>query len=204
MSQHSRHFAAAAAARTLMLALLVGGGLVSAVVMLVLTYRVVGAKSAIWQAHKPTAQAVVMPPARVAAVTSVRALPGLPAPARQAAARRSEDGQFYFDTTVGSVPVRMVFDTGAGMVVLRSEDAARAGVPVATLSYSISIGTANGDTEAALVVLDTLRVGDITRRNVPAWVLRPGKLGISLLGQSFMAKLSSYRFEAGELTLRGD
>lgn len=186
-----------------MLALLVGAGIVSVVVMLVLTYRVVGAKAAIWQVRKPTAQAVVAPPTRAAAVAPAPSRM-LPAPPRQAAARRSEDGQFYFDTTVGSVPVRMVFDTGAGMVVLRSEDAARAGVPVTTLSYSVSIGTANGDTEAALIVLDTLRVGDITRRNVPAWVLRPGKLGISLLGQSFMAKLSSYRFEAGELTLRGD
>ena len=201
MSQHSRHFAAAEAARTLMMAVLVGAGLVSAMAVMVLTYRVIGAKSALHQTHRPAAQAVAAPPARVAVVAPAHAVP---APARQAAARRSDDGQFYFDTTVGSVPVRMVFDTGAGMVVLRSEDAARAGVPVNTLSYSVSIGTANGDTEAALVVLDTMRVGDITRRNVPAWVLRPGKLGISLLGQSFMAKLSSYRFEAGELTLRGD
>ena len=50
--------------------------------------------------------------------------------------------------------------------------------------------------------LATLRVGDIVRRNVQAIVLRPGKLSVNLLGQSFMSRLKGYRFEDGELVLQ--
>ncbi len=134
--------------------------------------------------------------------------PPLPIPAqgRQAAARRAPDGQYYFDTSIGggSGGVRMMFDTGASMVMLRAEDAARAGIMASGLDYSYAIRTANGTADAAMVTLDSLRVGEVTRWGVTALVSRPGKLPVSLLGQSFMSKLSGYRFERGELVLLGD
>jgi len=150
-------------------------------------------------------------PSPAAAPTLARGaalVPPLPIPpqGRQATARRAADGQYYFDTSIGggSGGVRMMFDTGASMVMLRAEDAARAGIAVAGLDYSYMIRTANGTADAALVTLDTLRVGEVTRWAIPALVSRPGKLPVSLLGQSFMSKLSGYRFERGELVLLGD
>ncbi len=121
----------------------------------------------------------------------------------QASARRGADGHFYFDTSLNGTVIRMVFDTGATAVALRAEDAARAGINVNALEYSIRVNTANGVTTAAPVWLETLQVGDITLRRVLATVSRPGQLGVSLLGQSFMSKLEGYRFERDELTLQG-
>ena len=146
-------------------------------------------------------------PAGGSAVSSGAALvPPLPVPApgRQALARRAPDGQYYFDTVLGGAAVHMMFDTGASLVMLRAEDAARAGIVLGSLDYTLLIHTANGTTDAAPVVLDALRIGEITRWAVPALVSRPGKLPVSLLGQSFMSKLSGYRFERGELVLQGD
>ena len=56
----------------------------------------------------------------------------------------------------------------------------------------------------APIRLDSLQVGGITHRNVRATVSRPGRLGVSLLGQSFMSKLAGYRFEKDELVLQGE
>lgn len=142
-----------------------------------------------------------LPPAPSAAI--MRPLP-IPSQGRQATARRAADGQFYFETAVTGTGIRMMFDTGASVVALRAEDAARAGIAVNALDYSVVINTANGTSRAAPITLDVVRVGDIVRRDVAAIVLKPGRLGISLLGQSFMSKLSGYRYEGGELILQAD
>ena len=143
------------------------------------------------------------PPTPVPSVAIMRPLP-IPSQGRQAIALRATDGQFYFETAVSGTGIRMMFDTGASLVALRAEDAARAGIAVNALDYNITINTANGTSRAAPVMLETVRVGDIVRRDVAAMVLKPGKLGISLLGQSFMSKLSGYRHEKGELILQAD
>lgn len=125
---------------------------------------------------------------------------------RQTSARRAQDGHYYFDTALNgaSASIRMMFDTGATSVALRAEDAAQAGIDVSSLDYSIISHTANGTTTVAPVRLDSLQVGGITHRNVRATVSRPGRLGVSLLGQSFMSKLAGYRFEKDELVLQGE
>jgi len=125
---------------------------------------------------------------------------------RQTSARRAQDGHYYFDTALNgaSASIRMMFDTGATSVALRAEDAAQAGIDVSSLDYSITSHTANGTTTVAPVRLDSLQVGGITHRNVRATVSRPGRLGVSLLGQSFMSKLAGYRFEKDELVLQGE
>ena len=148
-----------------------------------------------------------MRPARAAApapapsAAMMRPLP-IPPQNRQVTARRASDGQFYFDTAVAGTGIRMMFDTGASVIALRAEDAVRAGIAVNTLDYTVNVSTANGTTRAAPVMLGTVRVGDIVRRDVAALVLKPGKLDISLLGQSFMTRLAGYRYEAGELILQ--
>jgi len=149
-------------------------------------------------APAPPLPAVFTPSAGVG-----RALP-MPPQGHQAIARREANGHFFFDTTISGITVRMMFDTGASIVALRPEDAARAGIAVNGLNYSITVNTANGTTTVAPVMLDSIRVGDIIRYNVAAMVSRPGQLHISLLGQSLMSKLNGYRFEESELILQGD
>lgn len=149
----------------------------------------------------PSARSVPPPPAPSVAI--MRPLP-IPSQSRQATAQRAADGQFYFETAISGTGIRMMFDTGASLIALRAEDAVRAGIAVNALDYNIIINTANGTSRAAPVMLDMVRVGDIVRRNVAAMVLKPGRLGVSLLGQSFMSKLAGYRYERGELILQAD
>lgn len=192
------------AATTALMALSGALGLAAATAILWFVYGAAGFKPGPQPAARPPppVQAAI-PPVYAPAVAVMRPMP-IPPQGRQASARHAADGQYYFDTVVSGMTVRMMFDTGASMVTLRAEDAGRAGIAVNGLSYNIKVQTANGATEAALVTLDSVRVGDITRWNVPAMVSRPGKLHVSLLGQSFMGKLAGYRFERGELILQGD
>lgn len=152
-------------------------------------------------APRPVPVVVAVSPAPRAAL--MQPLP-VPLPGRQVVARRSADGQFYFDTNVDGIGVRMMFDTGASVVALRSEDAARAGVDMTALRWTITTQTANGKGQAAPVVIASLRIGDIMHRNVAAMVLPPGRLNVSLLGQTFMSRLAGYRYEGGELILQAD
>jgi aspartyl protease family protein len=115
------------------------------------------------------------------------------------------NGHFFFKTEVNGVAIPMMFDTGATWVSLRAEDAAKVGINPASLSYTVHTSTANGVAEAAPVLLKELKVGGITRKNVPAIVARPGALvGISVLGQSFMSTMAGFSTEGDKLTLRGD
>jgi len=120
-----------------------------------------------------------------------------------AVARRERGGHFTFETEVNGVSVPMAFDTGASYVTLRAADAARVGLDVGSLTYSLIGRTANGTAEFAPVTIATLTVGTITRRNVAALVARPGKLDINLLGQSFLTRVASVNVEGNQVVLRG-
>ena len=130
-------------------------------------------------------------------------LPNIIAPEAGASAARRNNGHFYFDTLVNGRPASMVLDTGATVVTIRAEEAARLGLPVEKLKYSITTATANGAGAAAPVTIDTLTVGTITLHDVPAWVLRPGALNENLLGQSFLRNLRQVNVENDRVTLKG-
>lgn len=114
--------------------------------------------------------------------------------------RRAANGHFYLDVDVNGTSVKMLADTGASLVVLGEQDAESVGLDPDGLDYAHAVQTANGRAEAALVVLDELRVGSIVRHDVRALVTRglPG----SLLGMSFFNTLSQVSMEADELVLK--
>jgi len=114
------------------------------------------------------------------------------------------NGHFFFNTEVNGVAMPMMFDTGARLVALRAEDAERVGISVSSLNYSLHTVTANGIGSAAPVVIKVMKVGSITRTNVPAMVVKPGELMINLLGQSFMSTMAGFSTDGDKLTLRGD
>lgn len=116
--------------------------------------------------------------------------------------RRASDGHFVARARVNGRTVRMIVDTGASTVVLRSEDARRAGVNVKQLNYSVPVQTANGRAYAARVRLDRVSIGRLTLENVDALVTRPGALHRSLLGMSFLSRLRSYEFSGNQLIMR--
>ena len=113
---------------------------------------------------------------------------------------RSSNGHYFADVEVNGTSLRMLADTGATVVALSVEDAEAAGVDVGRLNFSYSVSTANGDAQAAVVTLDEVSVGSITRNNVRAMVT-PG-LSSSLLGMSFFGTLSKVAMEADEMVLQ--
>lgn len=117
--------------------------------------------------------------------------------------RRRLDGHFTAKVEVNGKPISMIVDTGASTIVLRPEDAAKAGIDVRRLTYSVPVMTANGRTTAARVRLDTVAIGPLARQKVDALVAEPNAMTESLLGMSFLSRLRSYEFSGGFLTLRG-
>ncbi len=117
--------------------------------------------------------------------------------------RRASDGHFIARTLVNGRTVRMIVDTGASTVVLRPEDARRAGVDLKGLDYSVPVQTANGRAYAARVRLERISIGKLTLDGVDALVTRPGALHRSLLGMNFLSRLRSYEFSGNQLIMRG-
>ncbi|TWF49768.1 TIGR02281 family clan AA aspartic protease [Neorhizobium alkalisoli] len=109
---------------------------------------------------------------------------------------------FQTNVTVEGKVLRMLVDTGASSVVLSYEDARTIGLDVASLTYSVTVMTANGRATAAPVRLTEMSIGPIVRRNVRAMVATEGRLDESLLGMTFLSTLGSLQMQTDELRLR--
>ena len=117
--------------------------------------------------------------------------------------RKRLDGHFTANVEVNGATISMIVDTGASSIVLRPQDAKKAGIDVNSLTYRVPVLTANGRTLAARVRLDAVAIGPLDRTKVDALVAQPGALTQSLLGMSFLSRLRSYEFSGDFLTLRG-
>ena len=116
---------------------------------------------------------------------------------------RGRSSEFQIATEINGTRIPMILDTGASTVVLTQEAARAAGLQTNTLSYSATVETANGRTQAAPVTLDRLAVGGIVERGVPALVAQPGRLRSNLLGMSFLNRLQGWDVRGDKLVLRG-
>jgi len=108
------------------------------------------------------------------------------------------DGHFYVDAEVNGRSVTFLIDTGASDIVLSADDARRAGLDPATLSFTGQASTANGMVATAPVRLDSLTIGPWTDQNVRASV-NQGALDKSLLGMSYLGR---YRISVEGRTMR--
>jgi aspartyl protease family protein len=116
--------------------------------------------------------------------------------------RNQPNGSFVARGTVNGSQTRFIVDTGATTVVLKSTDAARAGIDVDGLTFSVPVQTANGTTFTAPIRLKSVMVGPIEVTDVEALVSPPGNLKENLLGMSFLKRLRSYEVSGDFLTLR--
>ena len=116
---------------------------------------------------------------------------------------RGGQGNFAVAAHLNNARISMVLDTGASSVVLTQDAAKAAGLPVEVLTYTVSIETANGRTRAAPVTLNSLAVGGITERSVPALIAQPGQLRTNLLGMTFLNRLESWEVRGDKLMMRG-
>jgi aspartyl protease family protein len=110
-------------------------------------------------------------------------------------------GHFWTTAYIEHEPIEVLVDTGASQVALSYEDAERAGLKPWTLTFDAPISTANGQVEAARVMLDRVEIDNVLVRDVGAVVLPKGASEGTLLGMSFLNKLSGFKVEDGRLQL---
>ncbi|MGE3244695.1 MAG: TIGR02281 family clan AA aspartic protease [Beijerinckiaceae bacterium] len=120
----------------------------------------------------------------------------------QAIAVRGANGHFVLEGIANGRTLDFMFDTGASAVVLKAEDAAKAGFTKDKLQYTAAVSTANGQALAAPIRIDALSIGGITLRDVRALVAQPGAMRDNLLGMSFLGRLTSYTVRGNRLILQ--
>ncbi len=113
------------------------------------------------------------------------------------------DGHYITSAEINGWPMpHMLIDTGATYVALSYEDAANIGIYPGPGDYKYKTRTANGAAHVASVSLREVRLGDIVVDNVQAVVAERGALDVSLLGMSFLSRLSRVEAVDGALILR--
>lgn len=147
--------------------------------------------------HQARAEAVIAPVAVRGAATPVAAT------ARMGAAQvaRAPDGHYWAEADIDGRSVRVLVDTGASVVALTREDAVRLGLRLTPADFKSSVQTASGPARAAAVTLKSVAVAGAEVREVQALVVERG-LGQSLLGMSYLGRLSAFEATPAALTLR--
>ena len=112
------------------------------------------------------------------------------------------NGHFNTEAEVNGRSIDVMIDTGATMVALSYEDAERAGIRLNDKDFTRAVSTANGFARVAPVTLDRVSIGNITVRDVPAAVAERGRLKTSLLGMSFLSRLSRFDMRSGRLVMQ--
>ncbi|HWQ87517.1 TIGR02281 family clan AA aspartic protease [Brevundimonas sp.] len=124
-------------------------------------------------------------------------------PAHGAPARvlKGLDGHYWADALIEGRAVRVMVDTGSSVVALTRNDAARLGLKLTSDDFSGTIVTASGPVRAAPVELQTVAVAGARVERVEAMVVERG-LPHSLLGMSYLGRLSAFTATPASLTLR--
>lgn len=110
-------------------------------------------------------------------------------------------GHFVTNAQVNGRTIDVMVDTGASIVALTWEDAERAGIYVRPSDFTHRVNTANGLARVAPITIDSVSIGGITVRNVKGAVSEPGKLNGTLLGMTFLGRLSRAELRRGTLLL---
>ncbi|HYD28980.1 TIGR02281 family clan AA aspartic protease [Brevundimonas sp.] len=131
------------------------------------------------------------------------AIPAVSAPAtgRPGQVLKAADGHYWAEARIEGRAVRVMVDTGASVVVLTPADAARLGLKLTPGDFSGTVVTASGPVRAAPVELSAVAVAGARVAAVEAMVVEHG-LPHSLLGMSYLGRLSSFSATPAGLTLR--
>lgn len=111
-------------------------------------------------------------------------------------------GHFTTNAEINGQNVEFMTDTGATYVALSYETAQKLGLAPQNMRFTGRSTTANGIARVATTMIDAIRIGDITVRDVQAVVAEPGRMTQNLLGMSFINQLSGFELNGGNLILR--
>lgn len=99
---------------------------------------------------------------------------------------RDSNNQYLVTGTINGVNTEMLVDTGATAVAMSSTAAKGLGIDYQNDKNKGMARTASGMVTSYKVNLDEVSVGEITIRNVPAFVNEGAYPGVVLLGMSFL------------------
>jgi aspartyl protease family protein len=111
-------------------------------------------------------------------------------------------GHFRAEADINGRNIDVMVDTGASLVALTYEDARRAGILVKPSDFTHTAQTANGTARVAPVTIPRITIGDITVRNVAGVVSERGASERTLLGMSFLGRLTRVEMRGGTLVLQ--
>ena len=114
---------------------------------------------------------------------------------------RTNNGHFEATMLANGHKIRFLVDTGATGIVLSPADAERIGIDQTKLTYDQAFSTANGRGWGARYRLKTLSLGPILFQDVGVSV-NQAAMSNSLLGMSFLNRLSSFEIEGAKMTMR--
>ncbi len=140
-------------------------------------------------------------PARAVPVSSGADSPG-DSGFREASIAADAVGQFHANALIEGQEVEVMVDTGATMVALSADTAARLGVVIDPAAPKLRTHTANGDSFVSPVVLKQVSLGSIYMNDVQAWIMAPGAGTANLLGASFLKRLAAVEQRDGMLVLK--
>lgn len=110
-------------------------------------------------------------------------------------------GHFTAEFRLNGARIDAMIDTGATLVAINRSTAARLGLKLTAKDFRYKVDTANGPAPAAAAVIDSLQIGRIRVDGVQAAVLEDRSLKQTLVGMSFLNRLSNFRVERGKLLL---
>lgn len=114
---------------------------------------------------------------------------------------RAADGHFYAPGNADGAAVSFLVDTGASVVALTENDAAKLGLYWHPGELSVIGRGANGEVMGKTILVKRLSIGTLTAENVPA-VIIPNGLHISLLGQSFLSRIAQVSIRDNQMSLK--
>ena len=111
-------------------------------------------------------------------------------------------GHFRTDARANGRSLPVLVDTGATLVAIDETTARRLGVAPGAGDFRYTVQTANGEAPAARVTIGRVDLGPITLNDVDTLVTKDGTLPVTLLGMSFLNRLSKFEIAGDRLTLR--
>ena len=110
--------------------------------------------------------------------------------AGQAIISMTPRGQYLTVGSINSLSVTFLVDTGATSIAMSKAIAKRLGIDYRVTGTKGSTHTAGGVVRSWVVKLKTVKVGDISMRNVRATVLDGTSMNEVLLGMTFLSRVS--------------
>ena len=110
-------------------------------------------------------------------------------------------GHFIGEFRLNGLRMIAMVDTGATYVAINSSTARRLGIYLQPEDFRHVLQTANGQTRAAVAMIERLEIGRIDVTNVETLVLDDRSLSDILIGVNFLSRLKRYSVESGALVM---